>query len=95
MAIERTIEVSKQERTAAIASLQRYFEENLTEPIGDLPAGLLLNFFLEEIGPLVYNRAVSDVQSHMQQRVADLNGEVFAEAFQYWTNLDKRRRAKR
>jgi uncharacterized protein (DUF2164 family) len=94
MATQRLIEISKQDRAEAIASIQRYFEENL-EPIGDLPAGLLLNFFLEEIGPAVYNRAVADVQGHLQQRVADLNGEVFAEGFQYWANAEKRRRGRR
>ncbi len=45
------LELSKQARTAAIASIQRYFQENLSEPIGDLPAGFLLNFFLEDVGP--------------------------------------------
>ena len=34
-------------RADAVASLQRYFDENLPEPIGDLPAGMLLDFFLE------------------------------------------------
>jgi uncharacterized protein (DUF2164 family) len=51
-----TLELTKQQRTDAIASMQRYFEENL-EPIGDMPAGLLLNFFLEEVGPAIYNQA--------------------------------------
>jgi uncharacterized protein (DUF2164 family) len=92
--MQRVIEISKQDRAEAIASIQRYFEENL-EPIGDLPAGLLLNFFLEEIGPAIYNRAVADVQGHLQQRVADLNGEVFAEGFQHWANAEKRRRGRR
>jgi uncharacterized protein (DUF2164 family) len=89
------MEISKQERVEAIASLRRYFEENLTESIGDLAAALLLNYFLEEIGPAIYNRAVADVQRHLQQRVADLNGEVFAEGFQYWPNVDRKRRTKR
>ena len=46
------IELNRQQRTDAIASLQRYFEENLPEPIGDLPAGMLLDYILQEIGPL-------------------------------------------
>ena len=66
------IELSKEARAQAIASLQRYFEENMPEPIGELPAGLLLNFFLEEIGPAVYNRAIADAQARMEQRVVDL-----------------------
>jgi len=89
------LEISKQARAAGIASIQRYFEENLPEPIGDLPAGLLLNFFLEEIGPVIYNQAVADSQARMQQRVADLSGEIFVDEFQYWPRADARRKSRR
>ena len=90
-----SIELSKQARADAIGSLQRYFEENLSEPIGDLPAGLLLNFFLEEIGPAIYNQAVSEAQTHLQQRVSDLNGELYADEFQYWSKIDAKRKSRR
>lgn len=86
-----SIELSKQVRGDAIASIQRYFEEHMTEPIGELPAGLLLNFFVEEIGPAIYNQAVADSQSRMQQRVADLDGELYEEAFQYWPKVRAKR----
>lgn len=89
-----TLELDKQQRTAAISSLKRYFEENL-EPIGDLPAGLLLNFFMEEIGPVIYNRAISDAQSRMMQRVSDLNGELYSDEFQYWPRNDAKGKARR
>ena len=89
------IEIPKQVRTAAIASMQRYFEENMTEPIGDLPAGLLLNYFIEEIGPVIYNQAIADAQARMQQRVSDLNGELFADEFQYWSRVDAKRKNRR
>lgn len=90
-----SIELSKQARADAIASIQRYFEENLPEPIGDLPAGLLLNFFLEEIGPAIYNRAMGDAQARMQQRVSDLGGELYADEFQYWPKVDAKRKNRR
>ncbi len=89
------IEISKQARGDAIASLQRYFEENLSEPIGDLPASLLLNFVLEEIGPAIYNQAIADAQTRMQQRVSDLSGELYAEEFQYWAKVDAKRKNRR
>lgn len=89
-----TLELSKQQRATAISSLQRYFEENL-EPIGDLPAGLLLNFFLEEIGPLVYNQAIADAQTRLTQRVADLSGELYSDEFQYWPRQDAKRKSPR
>ena len=57
------IELPKEARQQAITSIERYFREHMDEPIGNVAAGGLLNFFLQEIGPSVYNRAVSDAQS--------------------------------
>lgn len=90
-----TIELSKQARADAIASIQRYFEENMPEPVGELPAGLLLNFFLEEVGPAIYNRAIADAQARMAQRVSDLSGELYADEFQYWAKVDAKRKNRR
>lgn len=85
------IELDKAKRTEAIASLKRYFEEHMPEPIGDLPAGMLLDFFLEEIAPAVYNKAVSDASTRIQQRVADLDGELYVDEFGYWAKQKRRR----
>jgi len=87
--------LGKKEREQAIASIRRYFQEELPEPIGELPAGLLLNFFLEEIGPAIYNQAIGDAQTRMASRVADLNGELYTDEFQYWPRIDSRRKGRR
>ena len=42
-------------RKQLVASLKRYAAENLDEGIGDLKAGLLLDFCLAEIGAVAYN----------------------------------------
>jgi uncharacterized protein (DUF2164 family) len=89
------IELSKEARAQAIASLKRYFQENMTEPIGDLQAGLLLNFFIEEVGPAVYNRAVADAQARMERMAVDLGGELYADEFQYWPRTDAKRKTRR
>ena len=86
-----SIELSKEARADAIASIQQYFERNLPEPIGEMPAGLLLNFFVEEIGPAIYNKAVSDTQARLTVRVADLSGELYEDEFQYWPRVDAKR----
>jgi uncharacterized protein (DUF2164 family) len=91
----KSFELSRQTRTAAISSIQRYFEENMSEPIGDLPAGLLLNFFIEEVGPAIYNQAIADAQARLQQRVVDLSGELFADEFPYWPRVDAKRKSRR
>ena len=88
------IDLSKESRADAIASVQRYFQENMAEPIGDLAAGLLLNFFIEEVGPAIYNRAIADAQTRLQLRLADLSGELYADEFQYWSKIDAKRKKK-
>jgi uncharacterized protein (DUF2164 family) len=87
-----TIELSKEQRADAVGSIKRYFRENMPEPIGDLAADLLLNYIMEEIGPAIYNRAIADAQARLQQRVQDLDGELYAEPFQYWPKVDKKRK---
>lgn len=89
-----TIELTKQQRADAIASIKRYFEANL-EPTGDMPAGLLLNFFLEDLGPAIYNQAIVDAQTRLSQRLADLSGELYADEFQYWPRADAKRKNRR
>ena len=90
-----TIELKKQARTDAIASLKKYFEEEIREPLGDLRAGLLLDFFLEEVAPAVYNQAIADAQARMAARVADLEGELYADEFQYWVRQAKKKKSSR
>ncbi|QDL53256.1 DUF2164 domain-containing protein [Rhodoferax aquaticus] len=86
-----TIAISKDSRQQAITSIERYFREHMDEPIGNVAAGGLLGFFLEEIGPLVYNRAVADVQERLQARVMEVDVEVHEPEFVYWRKLDKKR----
>ncbi len=59
-------------RPRAIASVREYFAENMDEPIGDLKAGLLLDWFVAELGPAIYNQAIGDAQQYLEERVADL-----------------------
>ena len=87
-----TIELSKEKRTEAIASLKKFFADEIREPIGDLRAGLLLDYFLEEIGPAIYNQAIADAQTRLIARVADLEGELFADEFQYWVRQAKKKK---
>jgi uncharacterized protein (DUF2164 family) len=89
------IELSKEARTEAIQSIERYFQEHMDERIGNIAAGALLNFFVEEIGPVIYNRAVADVQERLQARVLELDIEVHEDEFRYWRKFDAAKKAKR
>ena len=83
------IDIPKEARKEAIASIERYFADNMEEKIGNIAAGALLNYFLEEIGPLVYNQAVAEVQERLQARISELDIEVHEDEFQYSRKLQQ------
>lgn len=85
-----TIELNKEARALAVASIERYFKEHMDERIGNVQAGALLGFFLEEIGPSVYNKGVTDTQERLQARVMEVDIEVHEEEFDYWRKRDQK-----
>jgi len=82
-------ELTKDSRQQAVASIERYFLENMGEKIGNVTAAGLLGFFLEEIGPAIYNQAVRDVQERLRLRVEEVDLEVHEDEFAYWRKFDK------
>ena len=89
------VELAKDVHKEAVASIERYFQENLEQRIGNIAAAALLNFFLEEVGPSIYNRAVVDVQERLQLRVSELDIEVHEEEFQYWRKYERSVKARK
>ena len=83
------IELTKEDREQAVLSIQRYFKENMDEPIGNIAAGALLGFLLEEIGPSIYNKAVADVQERLAIRVSEVDIDVHEDEFAYWRKYDR------
>lgn len=83
------IELTREVRQQAVTSIERYFAENMEEKIGNVAAGGLLGFFLEEIGPAIYNQAVRDVQERMRLRVEEVDLEVHEDEFTYWKKFEK------
>jgi uncharacterized protein (DUF2164 family) len=67
-----------------VASIRRFFEEELDEPVGELKALRVLDFCLREIAPSVYNHAIADAQAYFTDRVADLSGSKYEAEFDYW-----------
>ena len=86
-----TIELPKDVRAEAIKSIERYFEVNMEERIGNIQAGALLTFFIKEIGPSIYNKAIADAQERMQMRAAELDIECHEDEFRYWPEQDRKR----
>lgn len=89
-----TIEISKEASKAAVESIERYFRQNMDEPIGNMAAAELLQYFLAELGPLVYNQAIADAQSQMQNRVMELDIDLHEDEFQYWHAAGRQRKTR-
>lgn len=88
------IELAKEARQEAIKSIERWFQEHRDERIGNIAAGALLNFFVEEVGPSLYNRGVADAQERMQMRAAELDIEIHEDEFGYWPKQERARKGK-
>lgn len=79
-----TITLTTEAQERSVESIKRFFAEHMDDEVGDLKAKLVLDFFLEEIAPSVYNGAVSDAQAILQERVIDLDGVCYQDEFGYW-----------
>ena len=85
-----TITLNKEARATAVTSIERYFKDEQGEKIGNIRAAALLNFFLEEIGPSIYNQAVAAVQERLIGRVTEIDIECHEDEFGYWMKRSKR-----
>jgi uncharacterized protein (DUF2164 family) len=56
--------------------LIRFFEKELDEEIGVIAAESILNFFLQEVGPTLYNQGVSDAKLALEKRMDDLGYDL-------------------
>lgn len=71
------IQLSEQRRASLVRSLKQYFAENFDEPLSDFRADGLLALFVAELGPAAYNQGVRDAQAYLQDKLTDLDGEVY------------------
>ena len=83
------IELNQQETKDAVASLQRYFSEELDQEISEMRAKFLLEYILREIAPLAYNQGVKDAESFFRGKIEDLSGTCFEEGLTYWLKKKK------
>ncbi|MBR0576211.1 DUF2164 family protein [Proteiniclasticum sp. BAD-10] len=66
------LKLDKLQREEIIARIKAYFEEEREEFLGDLAAGLLLDFFLETLGPALYNAGIQDAYRYLEDRLEDM-----------------------
>jgi len=76
-----SIALSEPSRKQAVAAVQQYFAANMDDEIGELKAGLLLDFILSELGPSIYNQAIADARTFFEERTSDLGAICYHDEF--------------
>ena len=66
------IKLNKEKSEHMISTIKKYFLEEREEELGDLAAGLILDFIIEELAPEFYNQGVYDSYNYMNDRIEDL-----------------------
>ncbi|MFA5415760.1 MAG: DUF2164 domain-containing protein [Methanoregula sp.] len=69
---KNSVKVTKERRDDMVSEIKNYFLKEREEEIGDLAAGMILDFILEKIAPEFYNQGVYDSHKYMGDAVEDL-----------------------
>jgi uncharacterized protein (DUF2164 family) len=73
------IKLDEARRADVAARLQALFETEFDEPLSEFRANAVIDLVLKTVAPAIYNQAVQDVRAHPQQRLDDLDGDVYAD----------------
>ncbi|NOR55104.1 MAG: DUF2164 family protein [Sulfurovum sp.] len=71
------IEFSSQEKEILVDKLKGYFENELSQDIGQFDAEFLLEFFSKEIGIYHYNKGLKDAQEVFKSRVESVTDAIY------------------
>jgi len=70
------IRLSPERRASLMSAIKEYFSAEFDESLSDFRAEGLLEFFVRELGPPLYNQGVRDAAGFMQEKLTDIEGEV-------------------
>jgi uncharacterized protein (DUF2164 family) len=72
-----SIKLPKEEKDEIIKSIQVYFEEERSETLGALGAEQLIDFMIKELGPYIYNKAISDTRTIVNEKINQIDDELY------------------
>ena len=74
----KPISFTREETADLVARLRQYFRDELDQPLGELPAEMLLDFIRSTVGPAFYNRGLYDAQAVVAAKAEDIAEAVLA-----------------
>ena len=69
--------LSDERREILINALQQLFLEEFERDLSEFQAQRLIDFFMSQLGPPVYNQAIQDARAFVMAKLDDLEGEVY------------------
>jgi uncharacterized protein (DUF2164 family) len=66
------LSLSREKKEVMVGEIKQYFRNERGEEIGDLAAGLLLNFIAEKIAPEFYNKGINDAHGYLSERLEEM-----------------------
>lgn len=69
--------ITWEQKTEIMGLIQNFFEEERSETIGNLAAEQLLDFICKQIGPHIYNIAVFDARRLINDRLGQIDEDLF------------------
>ena len=71
------IKLSVDRRATLIKLLKGFYKENFDEELSEYRAERLLDFFIKQLGPPIYNQAIADARAFMYEKLEDLDVEFY------------------
>ncbi|MBD1581335.1 DUF2164 domain-containing protein [Pseudoalteromonas sp. S16_S37] len=75
--MSRKITLAPQQHDKLVVQTQAYCAENLGLELAQFDAAFMVDFFIEQIGKQVYNQALEDAKSHLQQHFEMLSDRLY------------------
>ena len=71
------IKLSEDRLKIITGEVQSYFRNEHEEIIGELKAEMLIEFFIQKLGPKIYNQAIDDANAFIHDKLIDLDGILY------------------
>lgn len=69
------LQLKTEERQHLISKVQNFFKSERGEDLGLIAAEVILDFFLEDLGPIMYNKSLDDSKQWFSKMMNDVEFE--------------------
>ncbi|MGY8872153.1 MAG: DUF2164 domain-containing protein [Pseudomonadales bacterium] len=71
------IEFSNEQKNVIVQKIQRYFQEELDQDMGQFDAEFLMDFFSKEVGAYYYNQGLHDAQAMIEKQLESIADAIY------------------